>query len=141
MLFRTTVDDIIHWPCQNYEKDCMANIHGFKCGCGREWCKDYHLHDMVDCSWNKCTGDVISSEYSHVTNHQLNTIRSYCDLAVQETCRCIPSMSILKHGNFKSRHSKYFRHPMNGGVCSWSLAICNSHCSSCVHYCGIQHGP
>ena len=53
----------------------MANVCGFKCGCGREWHQDYHLHDMVDCSWNKCTGDIICSEYSHDMNHQLNTIR------------------------------------------------------------------
>ena len=52
MLFRTTVNDTVHWPSQNYEKDCVANVPGFKCGCGREWREDYHLHDMVDCSWN-----------------------------------------------------------------------------------------
>ena len=82
MLFRTAIDNTIHWPHQNYEKDCVANVCGFKCGCGREWREDYRLHDMVNCSWNKCTGNIICSEYSHNTNHQLNTIWSYCDLAV-----------------------------------------------------------
>ena len=35
--FRTTVDDTVHWPRQNYEKDCVSNVRGFQCGCGKSW--------------------------------------------------------------------------------------------------------
>ena len=35
--FGTTVEDTIHWPRQNYEKDCVSNMRGLFCGCGRKW--------------------------------------------------------------------------------------------------------
>ena len=27
--FCTTVDDTVHWPRQNYKKDCVSNVRGF----------------------------------------------------------------------------------------------------------------
>ena len=27
--FRTTVDDTVHWPRENYENDCVSNVRGF----------------------------------------------------------------------------------------------------------------
>ena len=33
----TCVDDRIHWPRHNYEKDHEANVPGPRCGCGQEW--------------------------------------------------------------------------------------------------------
>ena len=31
------VNDTIHWPRQNYEKDGVSNVRGLFCGCGRKW--------------------------------------------------------------------------------------------------------
>ena len=33
---RTSVDDTLHWPRQNYDKDHIANVRGKVCGCGME---------------------------------------------------------------------------------------------------------
>ena len=43
---RTQVDDTVHWPRQNYEKDHEANVCRPRCGCGQEWRKDKHLHNV-----------------------------------------------------------------------------------------------
>ena len=40
MHFRTTVDDTVHWPRQNYEKDHVSNVRGLQCGCGEKWSRD-----------------------------------------------------------------------------------------------------
>ena len=40
MHFRMTVDDTIHWPRQNYEKDHVSNVRGLQCGCGQKWSHD-----------------------------------------------------------------------------------------------------
>ena len=99
MHFRSTVDDTIHWPRQNYERDCVSNVHGFKCGCGRNWRRNFRLHDIFDCSWNKCTSDVIYSNYDNSPNCGICPIVSYLDLAVKSTCRCLSFISLIKHDN------------------------------------------
>ena len=32
---KTSVDDTVHWPHQNYDKDHESNVHGVRCGCGK----------------------------------------------------------------------------------------------------------
>ena len=130
----------MHWPRQNYEKDHVCNICGHKCGCGSEWKEDYKFHDIHTCGWLSGTGDIICSEYSKDTSYSLNRIRSYCDLAIKATCRCIPSQSLLNHGALEYRHHTHFGHRTNGRVCDFGLANCRTYCSSFVHYCSVQHG-
>ena len=138
--FRTTIDDTMHWPHQNYEKDHVCNVRRHKCGCSSEWKEDFKFHDIHMCRWLSGTGDVICSEYSKDTSYSLNRIRSYCDLAIKATCRCIPSQSLLKHGALEYRHHTHFGQMTNSGVCDFGLANCRTYCSSCVHYCSVQHG-
>ena len=40
MHFQMTVDDTIHWPRQNYEKDHISNMRGLWRGCGEKWSCD-----------------------------------------------------------------------------------------------------
>ena len=72
------VDDTTHWPGQNYEKDCVSNVRGLPCSCGREWQIDNdgkkQLHNLSKCAWNKVTGDVICSNYEKLSNHGLNKV-------------------------------------------------------------------
>ena len=87
-----------------------------------------------------CTGDVICSDYSRDVHGDLNTIRSYLNLAVKETCRCLPSMTLLKHSRAGIRHINHSCFHPNGGACGWMKANCEMFCTTCIHYCGIQHG-
>ena len=32
---KTSVDDMVHWPRQNYNKDHESNVHGVRCSCGK----------------------------------------------------------------------------------------------------------
>ena len=32
---KTSVDDMVHWPRQNYDKDHESNVCGVRCGCGK----------------------------------------------------------------------------------------------------------
>ena len=68
-------------------------MQGPQCSCGREWSNDMVLHTLEDCIW-----DVIYSGYDEPTNHDLNVTKSYCELVMKTTCRCITSWSLLKHG-------------------------------------------
>ena len=136
---RTQVDDTVHWPRQNYEKDHEANVCGPRCGCHQEWRKYKRLHNVSECGWMQRSGDVICAEYDKDTNYGLNTIKSFCDLAIRTTCHCLPSWSLLKHGSLMNRDTLYYGHPRDG-KCEWSLGCCKNYCSTCVHYCGIQHG-
>ena len=53
------------------------------------------------CVWNKVTGDVICGNYEKSSNHGLNRIKSYLDLAVKSTCRCQPSITLCKHSGIE----------------------------------------
>ena len=118
----TCVDDTIRWPRHNYEKDHEANVQGPQCGCGREWSSDMVLHSLEDCVWMKRTGDVIYSGYDKPTNHDLNVTKSYCELAVKTTCRCIPSWSLLKHGALENQAtSSYYGH-LPDVQCEWGCS-------------------
>ena len=88
---RTQVDDTVHWPRQNYEKDHEANVCRPRCGCGQERRKDKRLYNVCECGWMQRSGDVICAEYDKDTNYGLNTIKSFCDLAIRTTCRCLLS--------------------------------------------------
>ena len=148
--FRSTVDDTIHWLRQNYERDCVSNVKGFTCGCGKNWEVNNdgsrQLHDLTKCVWNKAAGDVICSDYNKSTNHALNTIKFYLDLAVKSTCRCLPSMTLVKHGQVKAsriRLSDHLNHLLvqDNCYCPWREANCGNFCTTRLHYCGIQHEP
>ena len=60
--FHSTVDDTIHWPWQSYERDCISNVKGFTCSCGKNWKVNNdgsrQLHNLTKCIWNKATDDV-----------------------------------------------------------------------------------
>ena len=116
-------------------------MQGYKCGCGKVWRKDHVPHNIHKCSWTMCTGDVICSDYSRDVHGDLNTIKSYLNLAVKETCRCLPSMTLLKHGRASIRciNDSCF-HLNEGAACGWIKANCETFCTTCIHYCGIQHG-
>ena len=43
--FCSRVNDTVHWPRQNYKKDGIATVQGYKCGCGKVWRKDHVLQD------------------------------------------------------------------------------------------------
>ena len=135
---RTSVDDTLHWPHQNYDKDHVANVRGKICGCGMEWRKDKKLHNLSTCAWMKRTGDVINGNYDKGTNNELNVIKSYCKLAIKTTCICIPSHSLLKHGCLPNRNTSVFGHDLRT-CCEFSESSCHKYCGACVHYCGISH--
>ena len=86
---RSSLHDTTHWPHHNYEKDHEANVRGVRCGCGGEWSSNMKLHSLKSCAWMSRSGDVIYSDYEEDTNHGLNVIQSYCELAVRTTCCCI----------------------------------------------------
>ena len=137
---RSSLHNTTHWPRQNYEKDHEANVRGVRCGCGREWSSNMKLHSLKSCAWMSRSGDVIYSDYEEDTNHGLNVIQSYCELAVRTTCRCIPSWSLLKHGQLANRTTSVFGHRLTAAQCDLSRGSCKNYCGSCIHYCGIQHG-
>ena len=83
--------------------------------------------------------DMIYGDYEEDTNHGLNVIQSYCELAVRTTCHCIPSWSLLKHGQLANRTTSVFGHRLTA-QCDLSRGSCKNYCGNCVHYCGIQHG-
>ena len=148
--FRTTVDNTVHWPRQNYEKDCVSNVRGFQCGCGKSWevnpDRSRKLHDLTKCTWNRATGDVICSDYEKPPNHELCMIKSYLDMAVKSTCRCLPSITLVKHGKVEASRIHFSTHlnhllVQECGYCPWGEANCGSFCTTCLHYCGIQHEP
>ena len=149
LYFLTLVDDMTHWPRQNYEKDCVSNVRGLLCGCGREWQINNDgkklLRSLSKCAWKKITGDVICSNYEKSSNHGLNRIKSYLDLAIKSTCRCQPSITLCKHSRIELSRickSKCSNHSLRqeDGYCPWCIATCGEFCTTCLHYCGIQHG-
>ena len=69
--------------------------------------------NLSKCAWSKVTGDVICSNYEKSSNHGLNRIKSYLDLAAELTCRCPPSITMCKHSGIESSRickSKYSKH-------------------------------
>ena len=137
--FRTMVDDTVHWPRQNYEKDHVANVRGILCGRGRKWHindkGDKELHDLSECGWNEYTGDVICSNYDKSPMHGLNKIRLYLKLAIKSTCRCQPSITLSKHAEAESSRilqSKFQNHLLRqeGGYCPWRNVNCDEFCST-----------
>ena len=138
MNLRSRVGEPVHWPRQNYEIDHIANVSGCVCGCGEEWNSDMKLHNIIMCAWMKSTGEVINGSYNMHTNTGLNVIKSYCDLAMKRTCRCVPSWSLLKHGQLRGRLTTIFGHDMRTS-CEFGELNCKCYCSSCAHYCGLSH--
>ena len=136
---KTSVDDTVHWPRQNYDKDHESNVRGVRCGCGKRWSKDMKLHSLRSCAWMSKSGDVIYGAYDEASNRGLNVTKSYCDLAIKNTCRCIPSWSLLKHSQSSRTSTLAFNHH-DEQWCPISVGSCKTYCGSCVHYCGIQHG-
>ena len=69
---------------RHFEKDQVANVHGFSCGCGQKWNVNNkgkkEFHNLSDCSWHQYTGDVICSNYDKSPMYGLNKIRSYSEL-------------------------------------------------------------
>ena len=61
----------------------------------------------------KNTRDVINGNYYMHTNTGLNVIKSYCDLAIKRTCRCMPSWSLLRHGQLRGRLTTISEHLVN----------------------------
>ena len=98
------------------------------------------LHSLRECCWLRRSGDMICSDYDKDANHELNSLKSYCELAVKTMCRCIPSWSLLKHGALKDRDTSYYGHSHDDTLCKLSHGSCGYYCGACVHYCGIQHG-
>ena len=113
---RTTVDSTVHWARQNYEKDHEANVWGTRCGHGKSWQSDMTLHSLPECGWLSKSGNLICSNYEKDTNHGLNEIKSYCELAIKTTCRCVPSWGLLKHGSL--RDASHYGHSL-GTQCSF----------------------
>ena len=74
MNLRSRVGEPIHWPCQNYEIDHVANVSGCVCSCGEEWSSDMKLHNIIKCAWMKNMGDVINGNYDMHTNTRLNVV-------------------------------------------------------------------
>ena len=147
--FHTMVDDTVHWPTQNYKKDHVANVRGFLCRCGRKWHTndkgDKELHDLSECCWKEYMGDIICSNYDKSPRHGLHNIRSYLELAIKSMCRCQPSITLSKHAEVESSRifqSKFQNHLLRqeGGCCPWRNVNCEEFCTTCLHYCGIQHG-
>ena len=136
---RSRMNDTVHWPRQNYNKDHVANVCGKLCGCGREWRKDMKLHQLSTCAWMNRMGDVINAGYDKANNEDLNTVNSYCEFAIKTACRCIPSWSLLKHGWLANRNTTVFGHDLRTR-CEFGESSCKRYCSACVHYCGISHG-
>ena len=52
--FHTTVDDTVHWPRPNYEKDCVSNVRGFQYCCVKSWKVNPEgsrkLHNLTKCT-------------------------------------------------------------------------------------------
>ena len=96
------------------------------------------LHNIIMCAWMKNTGDVINGNYDMHTSTGLNIVKSYCDLAIKRTCRCMPSWSLLKHGQLRGRLTTIFGHDMRTS-CEFGGSNCKCYCSSCAHYCGLSH--
>ena len=94
---KTSVDNIVHWLHQNYDKDHESNMCGVRCGYGKEWSKGMKLHSLCSCAWMSKSGDIIYGAYDEASNQGLNVTKSYCDLAIKNTCHCIPSWSLLKY--------------------------------------------
>ena len=138
MNLRSRVGEPVHWPHQNYEIDHIENVSGRVCGCDEEWNSDMKLHNIITCAWMKNTGDVINGNYDMHTNTGLNVVKSYCDLAIKRTCRCVPSWSLLKHGQLRGRLTTIFGHDMRTS-CEFGGSNCKCYCSSCAHYCGLSH--
>ena len=135
---RSRMNDTVHWPRQNYNKDHVANVHGTLCSCGMEWTKDMKLHQLSTCAWMNRTGDVINADYDKATNEDLNNVNSYCEFAIKTACRCIPSWSLLKHGCLPNRNTTVFGHDLRTH-CEFGASSCKRYCNACVHYCGISH--
>ena len=96
--FRTKLNDTAHWSCQNYELDHISNVNGVECGCGRPWQALGQLHNFeLSCGWMKATSDVICGDFDSNVHEGINPITSYVGLVTSHACRCIPSMSLLKH--------------------------------------------
>ena len=147
--FHTMVDDTVYWPSQNYEKDHVANVRGFLCGCGRKWDVNNkgkkEFHNLSDCARHEYTGDVICSNYDKSPMYGLNKIRSYSELAIKSTCRCQPSITLSKHA--EAELSRIFQDnsephllKQEFGSCPWRNVNCAEFCTNCLHYWGIQHG-
>ena len=138
MNLRSRVGEPVHWPHQNYEIGHVANVSGHVCGCGEEWNSDMKLHNIIECAWMKNMGEVMNGNYDMHTNTGLNVVKSYCDLAIKKTCQCMPSWSLLKHGQLCGRLTTIYGHDMRT---SWELgeSNCKCYCSSCAHYCGLSH--
>ena len=140
--FRTKFNDVGHWPRQNYEADHVSGVSGDKCGCGREWSDDGRVHSLgllSKCLWTRRTGDVISMTYDRDIYEGINPVTSFGEFAVHHACRCLPSMTLLKHcpsterlrrGGGTNEHDK--------DCCSWKSVSCGENCSSCVHYCSCN---
>ena len=94
-------------------------------GCGEEWNSDMKLHNIIACAWMKDTGDVINGNYDMHTNTGLNVVKSYCYLAIKRTCRCVPSWSLLKHGQLHGRLTTSFGHDMRTS-CEFGEWNCNA---------------
>ena len=86
MNLQTCVNNTIHWPRHNYEKDHEANVQGLRCGCGKAWKWDMMFHLLKGCGWLTRSGDVICSAYGKAMNHSLKRTKSYCEFAVKTTC-------------------------------------------------------
>ena len=134
--FRTKLNDTAHWPHQNYEKDHVANVHGKECDCGEAWLPSGRLHNYEgQCRWLNVTGDVICSDYNSDIYEGINSMTSYMDLVVTHGCRCLPSNSLLKHSCATNHFRSSTTLQVNERFCRWNGAVCNSNCSTCVHYC------
>ena len=91
------------------------------------------LHNIIESAWMKNTGDIINGNYDMHTNTGLNVIKLYCDLAIKRTCRCMPSWSLLKHGQLRGRLTTIYCHDMRTS-CEFGESNCKCYCSSCAHY-------
>ena len=146
------VDDTIHWPRQNYKKDHAANVYSFNCGCGREWDvnekgeKDVEK-DVANCGWHDYTGDVICLDYNKSPNHNLNRIHSYQEFAIKSARRCqlsITLITLIKHAEAESSHihADNLNHHLlkqEHYTCPWRNVNSEDFCTTCLHYCSIQH--
>ena len=135
--FRTKLNDIAHWPRQNYKMDHVCGVRGDRCGCGREWNEDGTLHSFDGpCVWMARTGDVISMTYDRDIHEGINPVTSYGEFAIHHACRCLPSIML-------SRHSPNAARLMKGGgsneyykdCCNLKSISCGENCCVCVHYC------
>ena len=140
--FRTKMNDTAHWPRQNYERDHASNVNGVECGCGRPWQASGQLHNFESssCGWMKATGDVICGDFDANMHEGINPITLYVGLATSHACRCIPSMSLLKHMRGRSRIREGATSSTSGRCsCGWNEAVCSSpNCSTCIHYCSLS---